>query len=50
MVANGGEKILLQAVDKDNKRIAPKKSAKILGLTVNNNLLWSSHLEVAKTA
>ena len=50
LVANQGENILLEARDKDDKRIAPKTSAKILGLTVSNNLLWGNHLEKGKEA
>ena len=48
LVSNKGEKVLLEVVDKDNNKIAPKPLAKILGLTVNNNLIWSSHLEKGK--
>ena len=50
LVANGGEGILLQAMDKDNNRIKPSNTAKILGLSVNNNFLWTSHLEYGKDA
>ena len=49
-MANKGENILLEARDKDDKQIAPKPSAKILGITVSNNLLWSHHLDKGKEA
>ena len=45
LIANGGEDVLLQAVDKENKWISPGQSVKILGLTFNNNFLWTNHLE-----
>ena len=48
ITANKGENIKLTAVDKEGKRITPKNSAKILGITVQSNLLWSQHLEIGK--
>ena len=48
MAANGEESVSLEAVDKDGKHIMPKNSAKILGLTVQNNFLWSQHLDIGK--
>ena len=35
-------------MDKEGKRITPKNSAKILGITVQSNFLWSQHLELGK--
>ena len=35
IVANSGENILLEVLDKDENRIKPKSAARILGLTVN---------------
>ena len=37
---NKGEKMLLEARDAVGNRIKPRNSAKILGLTINNNLVW----------
>ena len=48
LAANNGEKIKLQAVDKEGKNIIPAKTAKILGITASNNFLWSHHLEIGK--
>ena len=48
LAANKGEKISLSAVDKEGKHISPNSSAKILGLTIQSNLLWSQHLETGK--
>ena len=48
LTANKGENIKLTAVDKEGKRIIPNNCAKILGITVQNNFLWSQHLEVGK--
>ena len=48
LAKNGGENIELTATDKEDKRITPKNSVKILGEVFSNNLTWSNHLYTGK--
>ena len=49
-VGNGGENILLNAVDELGNRIKPMDTAKILGITFNKTLSWNNHIEISKDA
>ena len=49
-VGNNGERVLLDAVDDKGDNIAPKESAKLLGVTLYKTLSWREYLEVGKSA
>ena len=48
IAANGPEILFLQAKDKKGENFKPSNDAKILGVTVNKNLSWNSHLNYGK--
>ena len=48
LAKNGNEKVILTATDKEDNRIVPKNSVKILGVVFSNNLTWANHLYTGK--
>ena len=50
LTANGQESLKLQAKNSKGENITPSKTAKILGITFQSNLNWSSHFEKSKEA
>ena len=50
LAANGPENLILAATNSKGENIKPENTAKILGITFQNNLNWAQHFETGENA